>query len=148
MRRALWSGQSRGPALRVHYGQGLRALRGHPLQIRHAASDDHGEIGFGMVHEVEELVVAVVRIHGNDGHPESIEGQEVEEEFWAVLEEEGDAVAVSIAGRAVGVAERYRRLARLLIRELDAVRMIGTACRGRGAQKHVMGGSARGAIER
>jgi hypothetical protein len=101
-----------------------------------------------MVHEIEKLVMAVVRIHGNDGHPEGIESQEVEEEFRAVLEEEGDAVAVAIARGAVGIAQRLGGLARLPLSELDAVRMIGAAGGRRRAEKRVVGGSTRGAIER
>src|SRR5262250_806628 len=82
-------GQARRPAFRVDHWQWLRALAGDPLQICHAASGDHGEVRLGVLHEIEHLVVPVVRVYGNDGHTERVEGQEMEEELRPVLEEEG-----------------------------------------------------------
>jgi hypothetical protein len=92
-----------------------------------------------VLHLVEHLVVAVIGIDGDDAGAEGVEGQIVEEELRPVLEEQRDAVAVAVAGRGVDLTERQYGIARLSVRELDAVGMVGAAGGRRRAEKDVVG---------
>ena len=80
--------------------------------------------GLGVLEQVEQLVVAVVRIDRHDGDAEGVEGEEVEEELGAILEEESHPMAVTIAGRPIYLSQPQTGLVRLLVGELDSVGMV------------------------
>ena len=63
----------------------------------------------------------------------------MKKELGAVLEQQRNAVAMTKAGVRVRTAQALHLGARLTVRVLDALRMIGAVGRGRRAQKRVIG---------
>jgi len=59
-----------------------------------------------VLHLVEHLVVPVIGVDRHDAGAQRIERQVVEEELGAVLEQQGHAVAVAVAGAGVPLPER------------------------------------------
>ena len=63
----------------------------------------------------------------------------MEEELGPVLEQERHAMAVTVSGGGISLPQPERRVARLAVRELHAVRVIGAPGGGRGAEEDVVG---------
>jgi hypothetical protein len=91
-----------------------------------------------VIHQVQQLVVPVVRIDRDDTHAEAVERQVVEEELRPVVEEQADPMSVAIAGVGVAGLALEHALSRLRVRQLDAVRMIGAPLGGRHAQERIV----------
>ena len=134
------SGQACRQLLGVDDGQRLGALARDRSRSATRLADDHGQVGLGVLHLIEHLVVPVVGIDRHDAGAERVERQVVEEELGAVLEQQGHAMAVAVAGRWRRRSySASTRAARLAVRELDAVGMIGPARGRRRAQEDVVG---------
>jgi hypothetical protein len=56
-----------------------------------------------MVELIDDLIVAVVGVHRHDRHTEAIECEVLHEKFRTVLEQQGNAVAMSVTGFYIGV---------------------------------------------
>jgi hypothetical protein len=91
-----------------------------------------------VVQLVEHLVVPVVGIDRHDARPERVQREIVQEEFRPILEEQRDAMPVPIPGRRVTLSVTQHVGADLPVRQLDAIRMIGTPGRRRHRQERMI----------
>ena len=131
--------QRRRPCLGIDHGQRVLALARDGLEVGHAGGDDDGDVCVRVLHLVEHFVVPVLRIDRHDAAAQRVERQVVKEELRAVLQQQGHAVAVAVAGRGVRDTQPFDLGGRLRVRVLDADRMVGAVGCRRGAEKGVIG---------
>ena len=79
--------------------------------------------------------MAIRRVDRDDPRAEAVQGEVMEEELRAVLEEERHAMAVTIATGPVAGLELQDTVAGLAVGELEAVRVVGAARSRRDAEE-------------
>ena len=125
--------------LRVHHRQRPPRARATVSRSATRRGDDHGQVGLGVVHLVEHLVVPVVGVDRHDAAAERVQRQVVEEELGAILEQQRHPVAVAVAGRGVPLAQPQALRLRPRVAVLHAGRVIGPARSGRRREEGVVG---------
>ena len=77
-----------------------------------------------MGEQVEQLVVAVVRVYRHDSAAQGIEGEIVMEELGPLLRQQRDSVAAPVAGLRIAGPQGSGLRAHCFVAELEAVRVI------------------------
>ena len=97
-----------------------------------------------MVELVDDLIVAVVRIHRHDSHAEAVECEILHEKLRTVFEQQGDAVAVAVTRLGIGTGRGQGLVQHPLVGKLSPFRTVVALCSGRHTQKRGVGTSCSG----
>ena len=124
--------QRRAEVRLIDDGDGAAERRHAGLDVGDVLGERDDEIDLGMAEDVGQVVGAELGVERHRPAAQRIEREEVQHESRAVLEHDGDAVAVPIAGGSVGVGEARDALGHLAIAPQHAVGVVGAG----GTRRH------------
>ena len=100
-----------------------------------------------MVELIDDLIVAVVRIHRHDRHTEAVEREVLHEKLRTVLQQQSNAVAMAVTSLGIGTGRGQGLVQHPLIGKLSPFRTVVALRSGWDTQKRGIGTSCSGCLE-